>query len=124
MLSKAKGQILRVAAALHTMFDDSIDPETGEMTLPPIASTISTKAVSAAIDIVDTCCQHTAFMAGRGNIEDEIKQLTTGKLIFMYLCVCACVCIRACVCLCACMHVCEIPTHCNCIAGFLATSLL
>lgn len=30
------------------------------------------QAVTAAINFVDYCCQQTAFMAGRGDIDEEI----------------------------------------------------
>ena len=72
MLSKAKGQILRTAAALHVLFEDSVRLEFGELALSPV---ISKEVLLAAINFVDTCCQHAAFIAGRGNIEDEVKQL-------------------------------------------------
>ena len=78
MLSKAKGQILRTAATLHALFEDSVDPESGELT---ISTVISDEALLASINFVDTCCQHAAFIAGRGIIEDEIKQLLIGKSV-------------------------------------------
>jgi hypothetical protein len=66
MLSKSKGQILRVAAVLHVLFHiqdcDQI----------PLA--ISEGALKAAEDFVSVCLQHGAYMAGRGLFEDAIKQ--------------------------------------------------
>ena len=41
--------------------------------------TVSSKAVLAARNFVDTCCQHAAFVAGRGLIENEITQLASSK---------------------------------------------
>ena len=74
MLSKSKGQVLRVAAAMHILFSpDDIDEE-----LSPLPNTITTCALIAAINYVDTCCQHGAFIAGRGKVDDEIKSLTSG----------------------------------------------
>ena len=43
-----------------------------------IPKEISQKALEAAQDFVDMCCQHAAFMAGRGEIADVIQQLQTG----------------------------------------------
>ncbi len=61
------------------MFNDSIDPDTGEATLDPVDSTISTRAMSAAVNFVETCCQHAAYVAGRRNIDEEVKQLVIGR---------------------------------------------
>ena len=79
MLSKSKGQVLRVAAVLHVLF---VDPST----LPSIPSVISIEAINAAQNFVDTCCQHAAFIAGRGLVDDEIDHLVSGAYV-MY-CVC------------------------------------
>ena len=70
MLSKAKGQILQVATVLHILFD----PEP----LQDISLVVSDAAIVAAINFVDTCCQHCAYIAGRGDITEEIKQLSSG----------------------------------------------
>ena len=83
LISKAKGQILRVAALLHIFFCDSIQTESDRMEVSPVPSTISEQAIRAAIDFVDVSCQHTAYIAGRGEIEDEVKNIITGK--YMYI---------------------------------------
>lgn len=70
MLIKSKGQVLRIAAVLHVLF---WDPEDGT----DMPSTISTNAIIAAQNFIDTCCQH-AFIAGRGQVDDEISHLTAG----------------------------------------------
>ena len=57
MLSKSKGQILRVAATLHVLFHVNTP-----LVIPDV---ISTEAIKAAIDLVDVCIQHSAFLAGR-----------------------------------------------------------
>lgn len=41
---------------------------------------ISEAAIKAAEDFVDICCQQTAFLAGRGNIDDAILDLQRGML--------------------------------------------
>ena len=67
MLSKSKGLILRVAGVLHVFFQlDTPDD---------IPDTISELAIVAAQDFVDVCCQHAAFVAGRGDIQEAIQQL-------------------------------------------------
>lgn len=82
MLSKAKGQVLRVAAVLHVLSCDSEDDE-GNIFVSRVSDTISNEALLAAQDFVQTCCQHAAYVAGRGKIEDEIDCLTpTGTLLF------------------------------------------
>lgn len=70
MLSKSKGLILRV---LHVLFQ--LD------TPNDIPDTISKLAIVAAQDFVDVCCQHTAFVAGRGDIQEAIQQLQLGLII-------------------------------------------
>ena len=73
MLSKSLGQILRVSAAMHVLFHmDSEDP------LPDI---ISESAIAAAIDFVEVCCQHTAYVTGRGDINTEVDLVETGRLM-------------------------------------------
>lgn len=74
MLSKAKGQVLRVAAALHVLFCDTTDMDE----MDGVPSVISKEAVITAQNYVDTCCQHAAFIAGRGKVDDEISQLISG----------------------------------------------
>ena len=73
MLSKSKGLILRVAGVLHILFQlDTPDD---------IPDTISELAIVASQDFVDVCCQHTAFVAGRGDIQEAIQQLQLGLII-------------------------------------------
>ena len=45
---------------------------------------VAEKALKAAINFVEVCCQHTAFIAGRGNISDELirAESTQGKANF------------------------------------------
>ena len=64
MLSKSKGQILHVAATLYNLFHlNEMDSLTGE---------IDDGIITAAINVVEICCQQTAFIAGQGDIKDEI----------------------------------------------------
>lgn len=72
MLSKAKGQVLHVAALMHLLFQGSDGV---------IGPCISEASINAAIDFVEVCCQHAAFIAGRGTIDEEIKQLTSGAYV-------------------------------------------
>ncbi len=67
MLSKSHGQILRVAAVTHVLFHLET-PQT-------VSEKISEKALLAALDFVELCNQHAAFLAGKGLIEDEIEAL-------------------------------------------------
>jgi len=70
MLSKSKGQILRVSAVLHVLFHINTP-----MAIPDV---IGVDAVKAAIDLVDVCIQHAAFLAGRGNLQQTIAELAQG----------------------------------------------
>ena len=89
MLSKSKGQVLRVAAIMHVLFyldngkDDHQGSE-GEDTNydgagEGVNPEISEAALRASINFVKLCCQQTAFIAGRGGIEEEIQILKASK---------------------------------------------
>ena len=71
MLSKSLGQILRVSAALHILFNIESEDD-----IPDI---ISNSAIEAAINFVETCCQHTAYICGHGVIAEELSALGSGK---------------------------------------------
>ena len=73
MLSKAKGQILRVAASLHVMFNVN--------TPLAIPKEISDTAIKAAVNLVDVCIQHAAFLAGRGDVDETIQRLVEGMYV-------------------------------------------
>ena len=79
MLSKAKGQILRVAACLNVLFcDGEFDENTKMKVSPDIPLVITEKAIVAAQNIVDVACQHCIYIAGKGSISEELKRLSTG----------------------------------------------
>ena len=40
----------------------------------PLQDTITDEAILAATD-VEVCCQHTAYITGRGNINEELEHL-------------------------------------------------
>ena len=89
MLSKSKGQILRVAASFHILFqlpngvhdvDDADHTLNGECDDNAI---IADSAIIAAIAFVTLCCQQTAYMAGRGNIKEELK-IIKASMFFYY----------------------------------------
>ncbi len=73
MLSKSKGQTLRVAAALHVLFQLGGSVE--------VSDEISEEALSASINMVQLCCQQTAFMAGRGDITEEVQTIKASMLV-------------------------------------------
>ncbi len=77
MLSKSKGVILRVAASFHVLFG-MVSPE------KDIGGTITDEAVLAAIGFVELCCQQTAFMAGRGQISEDIEMIRASKPTSVY----------------------------------------
>ena len=79
MLSKSCGQVLRVAAVLHMLF--SIDNDNYE-----VKEEVSQDAIKAAINLIKTICQQTAFVAGRGVLQEvanpTLKGLFTYKSSF------------------------------------------
>ena len=100
MLSKSKGQVLRVAAALNVLshielpnceegatesesrnsgLETSNESESCESELE-ISNEISERAIKAAINFVGLCCQQTANMTGQGSIA-EVQIMKTIKMI-------------------------------------------
>ena len=67
MLSKSRGQILRVAAVLHVLFH--LD------TPLIIPEAILDQALLAAQNFVELCNQYMAFLAGRGEIAEAIDNI-------------------------------------------------
>lgn len=78
MMSKSKGQVLRIAAALQTLFGLSA-PHSDEQQPATSSTIVSEDTLTAAIDFVEVCCQQTAYIAGRGNIKEEIQLFTASK---------------------------------------------
>ena len=70
MLSKSKGQILRVAAVLHVLFQLNEDEDD--------SLRISSEALCAAIDFVQTSIQHSAYIANRHSISEEVELAESG----------------------------------------------
>ena len=70
-LSKAKGQLLRVATCLHVLFKvetpDSIDQAIDEL------------ALKATIDFIEVCCEHAFMITGRRNILHRMDGDNNGK---------------------------------------------
>ena len=71
LLSKSKGQIIQIAVTLHVLFNIE--------TPLAIPTVISDAAIEAAINLVDVCIQHAAFLAGRGDVEETIQEMMKGK---------------------------------------------
>ena len=63
------GQILRVSVALHILFRVELE----DPLEVPLPDTISQDAIKAAINFVEVCCQHTAYISGRRQIENELE---------------------------------------------------
>ena len=62
------------SAVFHILFH--LDKETCPDNMDVI---ISQDAITAATHFVEVCGQHVAFIAGRGEIDEEIKLLELGK---------------------------------------------
>lgn len=94
MLSKSKGQILRVAAVLHVLFklNEQKDPDnemegsdTDEIPVVILCDgieedEISLPALKAAIDFMASSIQHAAYISGRSTINKEVELAEAGKL--------------------------------------------
>ena len=72
MLSKSIGQIVRVSGIFHVLF--AIESE------EPLSDTIKEAPIRAAINFVEVCCQHTAYITGRGSIENDIQLMKSGTV--------------------------------------------
>ncbi len=72
MLSKSKGQLLRVAAVMHVLFNlDAADPS-------QIPKEIAESAVVAADCFIDICLQNAAYLGGKGDLKDAIEEINQG----------------------------------------------
>lgn len=60
------------SAAIHVLFHLESDE--------PLPGIISQSAIEAAIDFIKVCCQHTAFIAGRGRINNEQEIVEAGNI--------------------------------------------
>lgn len=69
MLSKSKGQILRTAAVMHTLFHWETPA-----CIPDVISEMS------AVKSVEHYIQHTCYLSGRGEITEEIEDIQTQGL--------------------------------------------
>ena len=74
MLSKSKGQTLRVAAVMHILFQIH-EVEQSDLVME---DQISENALRAAIDFVQTSIQHAAYIAGRSTISKEVEIAEAG----------------------------------------------
>ena len=77
MLSKSKGQILRVAATLHVLFHMDKPLE--------VPYEISLSAIKAATNFMDMCHQHAAFIAGRGDLNAAIETIKEGLYNYLHV---------------------------------------
>lgn len=84
MLGKQKGQILRVAASFQVLFSMNGSRE-GSGSNSDINLIISDKALLASINFVELCCQQAAYIAGRGDIKDDIKNVKASKTVWSYV---------------------------------------
>ena len=81
MLGKQKGQILRVAASFQVLFSMNGSRE-GSGSNSDLNLIISDKVLLASINFVELCCQQAAYIAGRGDIKDDIKNVKASKTVW------------------------------------------
>ena len=73
MLSKSLGQALRISVAMHILFhNDDYGNE--------LSSKVTQAAIEAVINFVEVCCQHTAYIAGHSDINEQLKLFETGMV--------------------------------------------
>jgi hypothetical protein len=76
LMSKNRGLVLRAATVLHLLFhvglDDGASSEVELDDVYSVPNEVSKEAITAAIDLVELTCQQTAFMVGRGPLEEEV----------------------------------------------------
>ena len=80
MLSKSKGQILRLATTMDVLFNWE--------TPNNISSVISNEAMKAAIEFVEICNQNVNYLTGKDNITDVIEKLSQ-----LHIHIAKCVCL-------------------------------
>ncbi len=73
MLSKSRGQVLRLSPVLHLLFNYNKEGE--------IPDVISEAAIKAAINFVKVTCEQTAMIAGRESVAETIKKCQSGEKI-------------------------------------------
>ena len=74
MLSKSRGHVLRIATVLHLLFH--LDDAHHQLDV-----VVSEEAVRAAVNFIQVASQHTAFIAGRGLLNEELEKFKAGKCI-------------------------------------------
>ena len=62
---------MRVSAAMHVLFHLDKDE--------PLPDEISDDAIKAAIDFVEICGQHMAYISGHGDIHQEVGHYESGR---------------------------------------------
>ena len=80
MLSKCKGQFLRVTGCFHALFaidDDAWLLPSADQPLQEIPSVVSDAAVMAAINFVSTCMNYTMYLCGRNSVNEEVQDIKT-----------------------------------------------
>jgi len=93
MISKSRGQVLRVAVIFHILFAIFRDDDTSSVNNNGDSNEdeaenndsdgdgitddlqIKEEEISAAINFVETSMQHTLYISGRGELSDEVQCL-------------------------------------------------
>ena len=85
MLSKSKGQILRVAAVLHVLFQIHMPNDNeNHSEVHYSADKIGDAALCAAVDFVETSTQHAAYIAGKDTLLKELEKAQSEGLLSKY----------------------------------------
>lgn len=77
ILSKQKGQALRVSAIMNALF--SLDDKY------PLKASINEDAVKAAINFVQVCGDHASILSGRRSLADVVATVDTSEVLGLVL---------------------------------------
>ena len=69
ILSKSRGQVLRLTVVMHMLFNiDSFEQ--------PLPTQVGEAAIKAAVNLIQLACQQTAYIAGKGVLQEEMDKCT------------------------------------------------
>ena len=77
MISKGRGLALRLSVVLHILFQLGSGTTSSN-------DTVSDEAIEAAIDFVMVVIQQVAYIAGRGELDEELKRFSSTVLVNYY----------------------------------------
>ena len=72
-MSKSRGQVLRLTAVMHMLFNiDNYEQ--------PLEDEVGESAVKAAVNFIQLACQQTAYIAGKETLQEEMDRFKAGTI--------------------------------------------